>query len=117
MRSDGEMMELISRIAKDNDRIRAVLLNGSRANPAMAKDIFQDFDIVYVVSELDSFTQDNAWVDVFGEGLIMQLPEEMSVGEKTDHSFLYLMLFKDRNGIDLTLFPIDKFRLISSMIV
>lgn len=108
MRSEEEMMELILGIARDDDRIRAVLLNGSRANPEIAKDIFQDFDIVYIVSELNSFTQDNSWVNVFGDRLIMQLPEEMIIGEKNNHSFSYLMLFKDRNRIDLTLFPIDK---------
>jgi aminoglycoside 6-adenylyltransferase len=108
MRSEDEMMELILRVGNDDERIRAVLLNGSRANPEIAKDIFQDFAIVYVVSELDPFMKDHSWIDVFGERIIMQLPEEMMIGEKAIHSFSYLVLFKDRNRIDLTLFPIDK---------
>ncbi|MBX2963687.1 MAG: aminoglycoside 6-adenylyltransferase [Cyclobacteriaceae bacterium] len=108
MRSEDEMMELILKIAKADERIRAALLSGSRANPETAKDIFQDFDIIYVVTELDSFMKDHSWIDVFGERIIMQLPEEMIIGEKAIHSFSYLMLFKDRNRIDLTLFPIDK---------
>ena len=49
MRSDKEMFDLILDIAKGDDRIRAVYMNGSRTNPNAILDIFQDYDIVYVV--------------------------------------------------------------------
>lgn len=109
MRSEEEIITLILHVAKTDDRIRAVLLNGSRANPNVTKDLFQDFDIVYIVREIDSFIKDNNWIDIFGERLILQMPEEMTIGDKDPHSFHYLMLFKDGRRIDLTLFPVDKF--------
>jgi aminoglycoside 6-adenylyltransferase len=56
MRSKDEMYELILNTARDDDRIRAVILNGSRANPNAPRDIFQDFDIIYLVTELAPFT-------------------------------------------------------------
>jgi aminoglycoside 6-adenylyltransferase len=40
------MLELIVDTAKRDDRIRAVILNGSRAVLTAPRDIFQDFDIV-----------------------------------------------------------------------
>ncbi len=40
MRSQSEMMDLILGVAKKDERIRAVYLNGSRANPNAPKDIF-----------------------------------------------------------------------------
>lgn len=43
------------RNSKKDDRIRAVFLNGSRANKNVPTDIYQDYDIVYVVTELESF--------------------------------------------------------------
>jgi len=55
MRSEEEVITLILHVANTDDRIRAVLLNGSRANPKAAKDVFQDFDIVYIVKKFDSF--------------------------------------------------------------
>ncbi len=110
MRSEQEVITLILNIANADDRIRAVLLNGSRANPKAVKDIFQDFDIVYIVKEIDVFLRDHSWIDVFGERMILQLPDEMIAGEKDDPSFHYLMLFKDGNRIDLTLFPLDKLK-------
>jgi aminoglycoside 6-adenylyltransferase len=42
--------------------------------------------------------------------MILQLPDEMIAGKKDDPSFHYLMLFKDGNRIDLTLFPFDKLK-------
>jgi len=107
MRTQDEVMGLILRVANGDDRIRAVLLGGSRANRNVPEDILQDFDITYVVSEMESLLQDHNWIDVFGERLILQMPEEMTIGEKDKHCFHYLMLFKDGVRIDLTLLPLS----------
>lgn len=74
-RTETEMMNMILTAAKDDDRVRAVILNGSRANPNVKKDIFQDYDIVYIVREMESFTCDHSWVDVFGEQVMMKMPD------------------------------------------
>lgn len=66
MRTETEMMDLILGYAKNDDRVRAVVMNGSRANPSAPRDLFQDYDIVYAVTELASFTADHSWIDVFG---------------------------------------------------
>jgi len=110
MRSAAEIQQLIIDIAKKDERIRAVLLNGSRSNSNISADPYQDFDIVYIVNQLPTFTNDHNWVQVFGERIIMQLPDEMCFGEKREEGFGYLMLFKDGNRIDLTLFPLNKVR-------
>ena len=44
MRSEKEMYELILRIAREDERIRAVYMNGSRTNSNAPKDIFQRGD-------------------------------------------------------------------------
>lgn len=64
MRSEKEMLDLILGIAKDDERIRAVYMNGSRTNPNVPKDIFQDYDIVYVVTETESFIEDRQWINI-----------------------------------------------------
>ena len=58
MRSEQEMYELIINTARNDERIRAVIMNGSRANPNAPRDIFQDYDIVYIVTEVSSFKHD-----------------------------------------------------------
>lgn len=105
MRGQQEMMGLILNIAKKDDRIRAVYMNGSRTNTNAPKDIFQDFDIVYVVTETASFIKNKMWINQFGDLLMMQEPDKnnQSKGMKMnfDRSYGYLMLFTDGNRIDL----------------
>ncbi|MCP3776336.1 aminoglycoside 6-adenylyltransferase [Paenibacillus sp. MZ04-78.2] len=109
MRSEQEMMKLILDIARNDERIRAVGMNGSRTNPNAPKDIFQDYDIVFIVHDLPSFIEDTQWIDRFGSRIIMQKPEEMKlIPPELDGTFPYLMLFTDGNRIDLTLCPFEQ---------
>src|SRR6476659_10139590 len=106
MRSAEEIKRLIIDVAKNDDRIRAVLLNGSRANTKIPPDKYQDFDIVYVANDFESLIANREWTNKFGEKLIWQLPDEMVVGQKEPEKanrFSLLMLFTDGNRIDLTL--------------
>lgn len=105
MRTENEMFNLIKQVANDDNRIRAVYMNGSRANDKVKKDIFQDYDIVYVVTETTSFIDDLGWVAVFGEPIIFQEPDclDKMQGSEVDFNsaYTYLMQFTDGNRIDL----------------
>lgn len=107
-RDEQTMMDMILRIAQDDDRVRAVIMNGSRASPGAAKDKFQDYDIVYVVTDVEAFVNDPQWITQFGDPLIIQTPDVIDgnwSGRKDQ--FSYLMQFKDWNRIDLTLLHQD----------
>lgn len=109
MRTEQAMYELIVDTARRDERIRAVLLNGSRANPNAPRDAFQDYDVVYLVTDVASFRQDPGWIDPFGERMILQLPDEMGDSSRgADGPYAYLMQFADGNRIDLTLYPIAR---------
>lgn len=97
MRTDTEMMNLILQIA-DTIEVEAIALSGSRTNPQAPKDEFQDYDVVYIVENLNDLLSDLSWLDQFG----MRLIEQHNV---LGHRRLYLMLFEDGNRIDLTLCP------------
>jgi aminoglycoside 6-adenylyltransferase len=105
VRTEKEMMEVILNTAQKDERIRAVYMNGSRTNPNVPKDIFQDYDIVYVVEKTSPFIEDRGWLKAFGELLMIQEPDrnDHMAGRKTDFtkSYGYLMLFTDGNRIDL----------------
>jgi aminoglycoside 6-adenylyltransferase len=108
MRSVSEMMELILQTASEDDRIRVVIMNGSRANPDAPQDPFQDFDIVYGVTELAPYVQNLPWIDRFGERMILQMPEAMQdPPPSNDGCFAYLMQFIDGNRIDLGICPLE----------
>lgn len=111
MRTEMEIKNLILDFAKQDDRIRAILLNGSRADPNTKPDQLQDFDVLLIVEDLESFTNNHNWTNFLGGKIISQLPDEMVIGRDVNQvpiSFHYLMLFKDGNRIDLTLFPRKK---------
>lgn len=97
MRTEPEMLDLIFQTAKVL-QVKAVAISGSRTNPKAPKDEFQDYDVIYVVDDLDNLTSDLSWLDQFGKCIIEQ---EVAL----DHRRLYLMLFEDGNRIDLTLCP------------
>jgi aminoglycoside 6-adenylyltransferase len=109
MRSEQEMLDLILGTAKQDDRIRAVIISGSRTNPDAPKDCFQDFDIIYVVTEMAPYVHNLEWIRRFGELMILQLPDEMDdpLSEESD-GYCYLMQFTDGNRIDLTIYPLEK---------
>ena len=97
MRAETEMLDLILQTAKTL-QVKAVAMSGSRTNPKAPEDEFQDYDVVYVVDDLDNLTSDLSWLDQFGKRIIEQ---EVGLGQRR----LYLMLFEDGNRIDLTLCP------------
>lgn len=103
MRSEREIYDLILDIAKNDARIKAVYMNGSRTNENVPKDMFQDYDIVYVVEDTQSFIGDKDWIRIFGEILYMQYPDENpNYPSDKENSYGYLMQFADGIRIDLT---------------
>ena len=102
MRSEAEMYKLLTDIANADDRIRAVYMNGSRTNKSVPKDIFQDYDVVYVVSETKSFIEDGDWISQFGNILYMQYPDESpDYPSDKENSYGWLMQFNDGVRVDL----------------
>jgi aminoglycoside 6-adenylyltransferase len=107
-RRDDEVLERILAVARSDPRVRAVVLSGSRADPAAPADPWRDFDVVYVVRDVAPFRADPAWIDAFGERAILQRPDAMvDAPPRDDGGEAYLMLFVDGHRIDLTLLPVE----------
>ena len=100
MRTESEILNLILHTAKTL-QVEAIAMSGSRTEDRAPKDEFQDYDVVYVVENLDELITDLSWLDRFGKRIIEQ---EVTLGNRR----LYLMLFEDGNRIDLTLCPKDR---------
>ena len=99
MRTETEMLDVILQTAETLNVV-AVAMSGSRTNPKAPKDEFQDYDVVYIVDNLENLISDLSWLDQFGTRIIEQ---HNILGNRR----LYLMLFEDGNRIDLTLCPKD----------
>ena len=106
MRSEQEIFQRILEFIGPDDNIRAAVLNGSRANPNIKRDPFQDFDVACLVRDVHPYLRNWDIVRFFGEPMIVQLPEDMSdpPADGGGH-YSYLMQFMDGNRIDLSFFP------------
>lgn len=107
MRTEQEVMDTILGAAKADERVRAVYMTGSRCNPAVKKDSYQDYDVVYVVTDTHPFLADTYWLCIFGELAMKQEPDSLAFGwgknSNASCSYTWLMLFQDGNRIDLTI--------------
>lgn len=105
-RSFDEMMKLIMDKAVKDERIRAVTMEGSRANANALHDEFSDFDICYYVTDIREFAGDKEWIKYFGDILILQTPCDdfmCPYDYSSRDEYNYLMHFADGNRIDLTM--------------
>ncbi len=103
------MLDMLIDFARKDERIRLVTLEGSRTNKNIPRDSFQDYDVSYFVTDMDSFKEDEKWLDLFGKRIMMQKPEDMELfPPQLGNWFSYLIIFEDGNKLDLTLIPINE---------
>lgn len=109
MREENEMMNLFKNIVMNDDTIRLSILEGSRTNTNIPKDDFQDYDISFFVTNMESYKKDDLWLEVFGDLIFMQKPEDMELyPSELGNWFSYIMYFNDGIKIDLTLIPLNE---------
>jgi aminoglycoside 6-adenylyltransferase len=99
VRTEERVLEQILTFARDHEEVRAVVMNGSRVNPNAPKDIFCDYDVVYYVINPRQFLEDQAWIDYFGDVVMLQQNDDVTHGIE---GFIFLMLFVDGVRIDLS---------------
>lgn len=102
MRTEAEMISLIKDIAFKEENIRAAYIEGSRTNPNAPKDIFQDYDIVYIVTTTKPFREDKEWINNFGNILYMHYPEDnVFYPSDVENCYGWQIQFADGNRMDL----------------
>jgi len=108
-------LEKVLDIARNKESVRLVVMNGSRVNPNIVSDKYQDFDIVFYVNNYQEFLNDNSYLNTLGEVLVKQYSSDQRDGSlSVDDSFIYMIQFKDGFRIDLTIrdlkFAIEDFK-------
>ena len=113
MRDSSQIMDIVLTSAKEEPDIRAVFQTGSRVNPNVKRDIYQDYDIIYCVKDPEIFINREDFLEKFGERIFTYFlgPENEEVGGA---SFVWTLLLIDGVRIDLSFYPISK---ISSLII
>ena len=99
------LYHLILTTAQANTAILMMGSEGSRNDPSVTPDPYQDFDITYFVSDADFVDFQQFDRSHFGDIMIQQiLPEE--------NRWCWLMQFMDGNRLDLKIQPVSSSRII-----
>ena len=107
-RTEEEMLSLVLEFARSDDRIRAVVMNGSRANSNAGRDIFQDYDIAFFVTDVEPFREESRVVPHFGVPLLVEKVEDQVYRPGLrDGRYTYNVQFTDGNRIDMAFFPVE----------
>ena len=96
-------LDKVLEVAKNNDSVRLVVMNGSRVNPNIIPDKYQDYDIIFYVNNYQEFIKDLSCVCKFSEILVEQTTKDQRDGFETiKNSFIYMAQYKDGKRLDLT---------------
>ena len=101
----------ILNIAKTNNNVRLVEMNGSRANPNIELDQYQDFDIVFYVADYEAFLRDQSWMKDLGDVFLSQTTlDQRDTDNPENGSFIYMLQFRDGTRLDLSIVDVGKIK-------
>ncbi len=98
--SEGAVLARIVAWARGDDRVRAVLLEGTRGNPSAVIDEFSDYDIAIVVTDRAPFVEGVSWASWLGQILVHW--GDRRVLDGIDHS-MWLVMYESGTRIDYCL--------------
>ena len=102
--SDPIIRQLV-RWAERRASVRAVLLTSTRTHPGVTVDLFSDYDVILVVTDIRPFFEDRAWLGDFGEVLVVYRdPIKIEYGGPR---FAYITQYEQGTKIDFTLWSVD----------
>lgn len=103
-KEDRTIQQLMGWAAKQ-EPVRAMLLTSTRTNPNARVDLFSDYDVVLVVTDIHPFFEDRAWLEDFGKVLVVYRdPIKLEYGIER---FAYITQYEDGLKIDFTLWPVE----------
>jgi aminoglycoside 6-adenylyltransferase len=91
--------------AERQESVRAMLMTSTRTSPNARVDLFSDYDVVLVVTDIHPFFEDRAWLEDFGKVLVLYRdPIKLEYGVER---FAYITQYEDGLKIDFTLWPVE----------
>ena len=105
MRDRLIVLDEILEFAKNNDNIRAVVLQGSLANPVDRVDELSDLDPLFYVKDINEFIKHDEWLDKFGV-IISRLYDEWEL-EDNSKSYIRMVIYEDGLKVDFGIAPIE----------
>lgn len=103
MRDRIEALEEILEFARSDENIRAVILQGSLANPVNRIDELSDIDPLFYVKDVSKLSENDEWLNQFGVIISRQYGEFIS--EDNISSYIRMVIYEDGLKIDFGIAP------------
>jgi len=106
MKDGTQAIDVIGRLvqwAENQPRVRAMVLESSRASDRSSVDILSDYDILLVVGDTRPFSRDETWLHDFGKILVL-FRDKGRTHELTTCN--RLVLYEDGTKIDYIVWPV-----------
>ena len=104
--ADDVVRQLI-RWAEQQVAVRAMLLTSTRANPNASVDVLSDYDVVLVVEDIHPFYTDRAWLEDFGQVLVVYWDPIYPAPGYGIETFANVTQYEDGLKIDFSLWPVE----------
>lgn len=110
-RKEHDVVNSLVQWAESKVDIRAMLLTSSRANPSATVDGFSDYDVILVVTNINTLLENDDWLEDFGRVLVVYRdPIRIEYGFET---FIRVTEYENGTKIDYTIWPVDLIRRIT----
>ena len=113
MRDRLKVLDEILEFANKNENIRAVVLQGSLANPTDRVDALSDLDPLIYVKDVNEFIDNDKWLDQFGV-IITRLYDEF-ISKDNIKSYIRMVIYEDGLKVDFGIAPIKLINEISDL--
>ena len=103
-----ELLAALLAYAGENPDVRAVTMEGSRADADALHDRYSDIDVCFYVTDARLFTKNRDWVLRFGDPVIMQCAEDCfkDYDPESREPFIFMMQYADESRVDLGIIDI-----------
>lgn len=96
--------DTFARWGQNQPSVRAMLLTSSRASPIGTVDLFSDYDVILVTTNIRPFFEKRDWLEAFGR--VLALFRDPILQEGSFETSGYVVQFEDGLKIDFTLWPV-----------
>jgi aminoglycoside 6-adenylyltransferase len=99
------VIEKLVRWGEAEPLLRAAILTSSRAIPGAHTDRFSDYDVILILTNIDSFFADRSWLEAFGS--VLALYRDPLILERGFQRSAYVTQYEDGLKIDFNLWPVE----------
>jgi aminoglycoside 6-adenylyltransferase len=100
-----QIIQNLVRWGDNHSSVRAMLLTSTRAIPDAQVDLFSDYDVILVVSDITPFYESRTWLEEFGPVLVVY--QDLLRRYYDSEKFAYITQYEDGLKIDFTIWPVE----------